>query len=141
MKRLSLIIFAALSLQWFLVYADEQPKMEFVKKIPQDYLGSYFKIGGSRAEPECQIKENGIKLKGLGDYKMVSLIHVFPREGKDYYSVYLDDAEETWLVLRKLTVDTLEIQFREKATQRVIKSDSYQRFSGSEGIKKSPEKP
>jgi hypothetical protein len=106
-------------------FAGEEPRMDFVKRIAPEYLGKYKKIGTANTVPDCEITEATIKLVGFGEYKMTSLIHVTPLSGPDFYSAYLDDPKETWINLRKMDGNTVEVQFREKITQKILRSETY----------------
>jgi hypothetical protein len=106
-------------------FGGEVPKMDFVKTIAPEYIGQYKKSGTSNTVPDCQIAATTINLAGFGEFKMASLIHNIPSNGKDFYSAYLDDPKETWITLRKIDRDTLEIQFREKVTQKILRSETY----------------
>jgi hypothetical protein len=109
-------------------FAAEQPKLDLVKRIAPEYLGSYTKVGGKSTAPDCEIKELAINILGFGEYKMISLFHITPTTGKDFYSAYLDDSKETWITLHKVNDNTLEVRFMQKITQKLIRSETYLRI-------------
>ena len=109
-------------------FAAEQPKLDLVKRIAQEYLGRYTKVGVNSTAPDCEIKELAINIVGFGEYKMISLFHITPIAGKDFYSAYLDDPKETWITLHKVNDNTLEVRFMQKITQKLIRSETYLRI-------------
>jgi len=109
-------------------FAAEQPKMDLVKKIGPEYVGKYKKVGVKSTASDCEIKEAAINIAGFGEYKMISIFHITPVTGKDFYSTYLDDSKETWITLHKVKEDTLEVRFMEKVTKKILRSESYVRI-------------
>lgn len=102
--------------------------METVKRMAPEYLGKYKRVGVAGTAIGCEIKETAINIVGFGEYKMISLLHITPISGKDYYSAYLDDPKETWITLHKVNEDTLEVRFMQKVIQKIIRSESYLRI-------------
>ena len=124
LKKILIIFLLALSSS----FAAEQPKLDLVKRIAPEYLGRYTKVGVKSPAPDCEIKELAINIVGFGEYKMISLFHITPIAGKDFYSAYLDDPKETWITLHKVNEDTLELRFMQKITKMIIRSETYLRI-------------
>jgi hypothetical protein len=109
-------------------FAAEQPKLDLVKKVTPEYLGKYTRAGVKSATLDCEIKELAINMAGFGEYKMISFFRITPITGKDFYSAYLDDPDETWITLHKVNDDTLEVRFMQKITKKIIRSETYLRI-------------